>query len=221
MSDITTVFETIASKGGWYSDGSTISGEGSTVNVNKYRVKFLADFIDEYNITHVIDIPCGDCTWQHTIPNLDKIKYFGSDISETALRIAKEKNKGRNHMTFSDKTIDLTQEIPQITYKDSTLIIIKEVIQHLTLEQGIRMLRNAQLSGAKYIAVTNHDMKAFNVTENTNISAGGFYPNNIFLPPFNFKNPIRDIADIIGTEMNPGWGNLIIFNLRDQLIQRE
>jgi len=215
---LSTVFENIATNGGWESDGSTISGGGSTIHINEHRVKFLADFIEIYNITQLLDIPCGDCNWQHTIPNLDKIRYFGSDISPTALKLAKEKNAKRPHMVFSDNPMDLTCEVPTITNAKTTLIIIKEVIQHLTLKQGLSMLRNAQLSGAQFIAITNHDVKTFNVKKNIDIVPGEFYPNNIFLPPFNFKNPIRDIANSIGPKLNAGCGNLIIFNLQDQII---
>lgn len=218
MSNISSVFEYIATNGVWKSDGSTISGSGSTVDANKPRNKFLGDFIKDYNITQVVDIPCGDCTWQHGIPGLDKIRYFGADISKTALTLAKEKNKTRPHMSFSDQPFDLILDIPKLTDKDSTLIIIKEVIQHLTLEQGVKMLQNAQQSGARYIAVTNHDAPTFNVHANVNITTGGFYPSNIYMPPFNFKNPIRDIADTIGAKLNREYGNLIIFNLQDQTL---
>jgi hypothetical protein len=216
---LTTVFETIAANGGWESD-SSISGSGSTIEANVYRVNFLDKFIKQYKITHLVDIPCGDCTWQHTIPDLDKIKYFGADISATALRIAREKNKDRPYMVFSDTPIDLTENPPYIEDgpKETTLIMIKEVVQHLTLDQGMSMLRNAKRSGIQYIAVTNHDKDLFDVKENVEIVPGDFYPNNIFMHPFNFKNPIMDIADDMSLELTRGYGNLIIFNLQEQVI---
>jgi hypothetical protein len=209
-------FESIAKSGGWKSDGTTISGGGSTVEINKYRTKFLSEFMKDYGITQVIDIPCGDANWQHSIPDLDKISYFGSDISATALNSAKEKNKNRGHMKFSEKPIDLTENILKIQNGEKALIIIKEVIQHLPLEQGMKMLKNAKKSGIKYIAVTNHDAKLFNVEKNIDIAAGGFYPNNIFLEPFNFKNPIRDINEELDADLQAGYGNLIIFDLGEQ-----
>jgi hypothetical protein len=209
-------FESIAKGGGWKSDGTTISGGGSTIEINKYRTKFLSDFIKDYGITHIIDIPCGDANWQHSIPDLDKISYFGSDISTTALNSAKNKNKHREYMKFSEKPIDLTENVLKIKNGEKTLIIIKEVIQHLPLQQGMKMLKNAKKSGIKYIAVTNHDTKLFNVEKNIDVTAGGFYPNNIFLEPFNFKNPIRDINESLNDDLQAGYGNLIIFDLGEQ-----
>ena len=59
----------------------------------------------------------------------------------TALERAKRKNTG-NKMIFSDKPIDLCNCILKCNIPSRTLIIIKEVIQHLPLEMGIRMLKN-------------------------------------------------------------------------------
>ena len=48
---------------------------------------------------------------------------------------------------------------------------------------------------------------------------GGFYPNNMFLEPFNFTNPIKDISDLIkNKELEKEYGNLIIFNIQEQKI---
>ena len=105
---------------------------------------------------------------------------------------------------------------PNIVVDENNLIIIKEVIQHLPLDDGIKMLKNIKKSGIKYIAITNHDKILFN-SVNTNVEIGGFYPNNMFMPPFNFKNPLKDVNDIISGDSNKkGYGNLIIFNIQEQ-----
>jgi hypothetical protein len=79
------------------------------------------------------------------------------------------------------------------------------------------MLKNIKNSGIKYIAVTNHDKTLFNVNSNINVEIGEFYQNNIFLPPFNFKNPLCDVNDEINGDINKiKYGNLIIFNIQEQ-----
>lgn len=175
-------------------NNETLSGAGSTLEINKYRNILLYNFINENNIQEVYDI-CGDCNWQHAFVEKVKVenfKYFGFDVSNEALKRAKYKNKG-NNLTFSDKPINLYNHILKCSNPSISLIIIKEVIQHLPLKMGIEMLRNIKKSGIKYIAITNHDRNIFNVHSNNNIDKpGGFYANNMFLEPFNFTNPIKD-----------------------------
>jgi hypothetical protein len=57
-----------------------------------------------------------------------------------------------------------------------------------------------------------------NVSINYNTNIGGFYPNNMFLEPFNFDNPIYDVNDIIPSALSAGYGNLIIFDIQEQNI---
>jgi len=202
-------------------NNGTLSGSGSTIEINKYRNIFLSSFINENNIQEVYDI-CGDCNWQHVFVDQVKVKdfkYFGFDISKIALEKAKENNKG-NNLYFSDQPIDLCNYILKCNKPSKSLIIIKEVIQHLTFELGIKMLQNIKKSGIKYIAITNHDSNIFNVQNNIDINKpGGFYPNNMFLEPFNFKNPIKDVSDLIkNKELEKRYGNLIIFNIQEQEI---
>ena len=128
----------------------TLSGDGSILDANKYRNVFLSNFINENNIQKVFDI-CGDCNWQHVFVdrvNVDNFKYFGFDISQEALNRAKYKNRG-NTLNFSDKPIDLTNHILKYTCPSNSLIIIKEVIQHLPLEMGMKMLKNIKKAGIK------------------------------------------------------------------------
>jgi hypothetical protein len=81
------------------------------------------------------------------------------------------------------------------------------------------MLQNIKKSGIKYIAITNHDKKLFNFHANIDVEIGEFYHNNMFLHPFNFTNPLKDINDrIFGDSNKKGYGNLIIFNIQEQNI---
>lgn len=208
-------------KNNFWNNRESLSGDGSTVEINKYRNLFLSEFINENNIQEAYDI-CGDCNWQYGFVEKVKVenfKYFGFDISKIALEKAKEKNKG-NTLNFYNEPVDLCNHILKCTNPSRSLIIVKEVIQHLPLDLGIKMLKNIKESGIKYIAITNHDCNIFNVKYNINISkCGEFYPNNMFLKPFNFINPIKDISDLIkNKELEKHYGNLIIFNIQEQKI---
>jgi hypothetical protein len=203
-----------------YADNETLSGGGSTKAINVIRNTFLSDFINENNILNVYDI-CGDCNWQYDfmkLTDISKTKYFGMDVSDYALTIAKHNNKLYNNvMKFSNKNVNLCNDKLLCDNGNQSLIIIKEVIQHLPLDDGIKMLKNIKKSKIKYIAITSHDIHLFDVTHNINVEIGGFYPNNIFLPPFNFKNPLKDVNNMIENDSDKkAYGNLIIFNIQEQ-----
>ena len=213
------IFERIAMTNAW-GNPESISGAGSTVSVNRFRVQCIKKFIKEYGIKQIYDIPCGDANWQHTLLS-ENLQYYGSDISEHALAKAKEKNKMYSSNMHFLKPINLIHKIPNIigkdVDKDNALFLSKEVVQHLSLKDGVSMLNNIRLSGARYIAVTNHDRRLFNVKENRDIKSGSFYPNNVFLPPFNFQNPIVDCSDMLQTGHDKKkYGNLLIFDLHGQ-----
>ena len=205
----------------WGDNKNTLSGSGSTLEANIYRNIFLSKFINNNKIKKVYDI-CGDCNWQNQFVKLVKDKnfeYFGFDVSAVALLRAKIKNYNIPNMSFSNKPIDLCNTILDCNDKLNSLVLIKEVIQHLPLNLGIKMLQNIKKSGIKYIAITNHDQELFNVNENYNVNIGDFYPNNMFLKPFNFKNPLADVKDIIkNKDLIKKYGNLIIFNIQEQNI---
>lgn len=208
------VFETIAKENSWGNQES-ISGDGSTVEVNRYRVQFLSTFMKLNGITRLYDIPCGDANWQYTIPAVQNgdVLYYGSDVSEAALSLAKEKNKDRNYMHFLNP-INLIEEVPRIEEPSVSLFMLKEVIQHVPLESGLKMIKNIKASGVRYLAVTNHARDLFNVNKNKNINFGGFYPNNMFLAPFHFESPLADVNDEIESRENKKhYGNLVIFDL--------
>jgi len=84
------------------------------------------------------------------------------------------------------------------------------------LDDGVKMITNIKKSGVRYLAVTNHAKDIFDVRENKNIDFGGFYPNNMFLPPFNFNQPVADVNDLLNTkEEKKKFGNLLIFDLHN------
>lgn len=214
-------FDKIYANSSWgFYNNETLSGSGSTKKVNEFRCKFLANFINDNNIHSIFDI-CGDCNWQSEfmkLINVKDVKYFGFDVSKNALNLAKEKNKSNTNMTFSENPINLCETELKCDDGEKSLIIIKEVIQHLPLDYGIKILKNIKKSGIKYIAITNHDKNLFDA-HNTGTEIGGFYPNNIFLHPFNFKNPLKDVNDMISGDSNKmSYGNLIIFNIQEQNI---
>jgi len=220
-------FEAIASTNRW-GNGESISGDGSTVEINRVRAACLSVFIFTHNVTRLYDIPCGDAHWQHSIPGVGtKFVYLGSDISSIALGQAKAKNKGRPHLHFTQNTTNLITTVPKLSDAAHSIWMLKEVVQHLPLEAGLKMVQNVQRSGAHYLAITSHDTELFKVgkrklggkgkNKNVDVPYGGFYQNNVFLPPFNFPPSalLADCSELLATpEDQIRRGNLLIFDLQ-------
>ena len=47
---------------------------------------------------------------------------------------------------------------------------------------------------------------------------GGYYTNNMFMFPFEFKNPIANVNDTMNIHYVRMYGNLIIFDIQEQSI---
>ena len=198
-------------------DEGSLSGGGSTRQVNRTRNLFLAFSILKLNVKYICDI-CGDCNWQRDFMKLlpDR-EYFGIDASEKALSIARSPDRLLPNMKITERACDMTKNCPEIKNPQETLFLIKEVVQHLPLELGVSLIKNIKSKGVRYIAITHHDPAIFqNANINHNIEISKFYENNMFIHPFNFKNPIFDIGDFLLDESKSGAGNLMVFDLQEQ-----
>lgn len=135
----------------------------------------LGDWIQRYNVTSLTDFSCGDANWQGQIPGIDSIEYSGYDIADMAIEHARQHNKGRDNMSFG--VLDLTRDAPP---GRPDMVLMRDVIQHLSLQHGRDMLRVAKKTGARYLAVTTFHRSALNM----DMGDGGFYHNNVHGPPF-------------------------------------
>lgn len=79
----------------------------------------------------------------------------------------------------------------------SEAYLVRDVVQHLSLDDGVALLRNVERTGAKYLISNFHNMKGTGEpVPNRNIEAGRFYPNHLMLEPFNFPPPLYYILDM-------------------------
>jgi hypothetical protein len=63
------------------------SGGGSNLGVaTATSLRFLADVIREFNVSSMIDAPCGDFNWQNHAWEVDSISaYLGLDIAASVV----------------------------------------------------------------------------------------------------------------------------------------
>mmetsp|Transcript_156450 Transcript_156450/g.284629 ORF Transcript_156450/g.284629 Transcript_156450/m.284629 type:complete len:136 (-) Transcript_156450:110-517(-) len=93
---------------------------------------------------------------------------------------------------------DLVSRPPPMS---ADMIIVKEVIQHLPLDMGLRMLQNAKAANIKWLAVTTNPKY-----HNQNVPIGSWFPGpNAEAAPFNFGAPAETC----------GKHDLRLYNLQD------
>lgn len=162
------IFEDVYKKN-WWQKGS---GPGSfPENTVEYR-KFLQNFLKKNNIKGVLDAGCGD--WQFSkLINWDGIKYIGIDVVPFIIKY-NIKNYSRKNIKFYKKDF-LKDKLPS-----SELIIIKDVLQHLTTENIINFL--PKLKNFKFALLINDHAEG-----NTDCENGHFRPLNLKKPPFSLK----------------------------------
>jgi hypothetical protein len=67
-------------------------------------------------------------------------------------------------------------------YKSVDLVHVRDVIQHLSLAQGVQYFCNVFRSGARVLITTSYN----DFTANQDILEGDWYQNNLRLEPFSF-----------------------------------
>eukprot|EP00747_Dinoflagellata_sp_TGD_P138881 gnl/TRDRNA2_/TRDRNA2_175841_c2_seq19.p1 gnl/TRDRNA2_/TRDRNA2_175841_c2~~gnl/TRDRNA2_/TRDRNA2_175841_c2_seq19.p1 ORF type:complete len:128 (-),score=9.90 gnl/TRDRNA2_/TRDRNA2_175841_c2_seq19:343-726(-) len=89
----------------------------------------------------------------------------------------------QNNVQYPNMNFGVMNLINTVPEK-SDLFLMRDVLMHLPLDAGRRMLVNAKRSGARYIAVTTFNRAA----SNRNITFGphrnNFYTNNVHKAPF-------------------------------------
>ncbi|CAF1194226.1 unnamed protein product, partial [Didymodactylos carnosus] len=155
-------------------------------------IKYLTQIVPQYNISSIADIPCGDTYWQFGVREINTIAfYFGGDIASALI----EKNQYlyQLHQNKLFQYWDIVQcELPTFSFRNITkqsfdLVIVRDAIQHMSIKNGLRAVKNVVLSGAKYFAVSSYPAPCVEkICAVRNIVDGGFYHNNINCPPFNF-----------------------------------
>lgn len=178
----------------------TYSGPGSLLRNTENLIKFLPNFLFNYKIKSIIDVPCGDFNYMKEI-NLENINYNGYDVSENAInRCLKYK---KSNINFA--VLDATKQ--QLMYSD--LIVCKDLFLHLSFYYIKIIIKNILNSKCKYFAVSRYDNG--NVINQDQESGCGARPIEITQEPFNFNYKI--IEKIRYTNNTSILDELIFFKL--------
>jgi hypothetical protein len=180
-----TVFEQIYRENLW-GDGESRSGTGSGITATEKIRHGLLDAIQRLDVQSMIDAPCGDFYWVSTL-NLEQHlrSYIGFDIVPDVISRNKNRWAGEN---ISFELADLVKSVPPM----ADLILCRHLLIHLPLADCLRVLHNFKASGSRYLMITNQPQAERN---DEILFTGSYRPINLYLPPFNFPQPIWAVDD--------------------------
>ena len=175
------IFTEIYNKNSWQSNES-FSGPGSSYNRTHNLRKELVKLIKKYNITNVVDIPCGDLNWiksiLSSIPN-----YVGIDVVEDLI-----KNNKKNFPNLNFYTDDIITS----NLLNCDLLIVRDLLFHFSQENVKKAINNIKKNNTKYLLTSEIED---NTHINKNIRDGTWYPIALQNSPYNFPQPIIKIKE--------------------------
>lgn len=174
--NIEDIFGDIYKKNIW-NNSETYSGDSSTFEQTKVLRKELELLFKEYNITSILDIPCGDFNWMKSL-DLKAITYIGGDIVEDL--VLKNSKDFSTYGVF--KKLDICSDLlPKVD-----LVFCRDCLVHLSHKKVIKAINNIKKSGATYILVTTFPK----TKKNKNIITGAWRALNMEKIPFDFPKPL-------------------------------
>lgn len=155
------------------------SGPGSTYSYSAPYRAFLERFIQQYDITSILDLGCGDMEIMSHVARITRsdrpMHYHGVDCIPELIARNKEQYPG---YSFSCADLRLYPVLAGGWTTKNTLVLVKDVIQHWSTTEICRWLFNFKPHMA---LVTNCN---YGPTVNTDIETGGWRAIDLMRSPF-------------------------------------
>lgn len=175
-----------------WNDAESLSGIGSNMRATAAIRAELPRLLREYQITSIVDAPCGDFYWMSTIEMHDCL-YTGIDVVPELVE-----QVSRNHSSPRRRFLcfDLSRgEIPR-----ADVVMCRDCLVHFSYRDIRRTLSNFRRSGAKFLLTTTYPNHPFNV----DCPTGHWRTLNWQAPPFHFPPPLELIWDDVTNGTVPG-----------------
>ena len=183
--NVENVFDTIYEKKVWGNG----SGGGSDAHVANVYIDTVNKIFKENNIKKVLDIGCGD--WQFSkFIDWSNMDYVGIDVVESVIKKNNEKFSSSNIKFICENPLSENCILPSVD-----LILVKDVLQHLSNKNVIILLDKILKSKSNFVLVTN-DFDSRNI----DINNGDTRPIDITKPPFNVINS-EDVLSFNGKKV--------------------
>ncbi len=177
-----TIFTEIHRSNAWHGKDS-LSGTGSDIHQTSIIVRELPNLFAEFNISTMLDIPCGDFHWMNTA-NLKEVDYTGADIVEELIR-ENSKNHAAKNIQFQHLNL-INDKLEKVG-----LVFCRDCLVHLSFKDISRSLDNICNSQSEYLLTTTFT----DITVNHDIITGQWRVLNLQIAPFNFPDPIKIIHE--------------------------
>jgi SAM-dependent methyltransferase len=171
-------FEAIYRSNHWRNSES-LSGFGSSMEATAVARKALAAIVARYSVASILDVPCGDFNWMRHVEFQGS--YCGADIVRDLVAL--------NQLRYGDDrrrfiVLDVTKDpLPR-----SDLIVCRDCLNHLSIEEAAHALENIHASGSQYVALTHYPVTKINSSQKSGFD---YRPLNLERPPFNWPPPIE------------------------------
>lgn len=162
--------------------GEFYSGDGTHDPSSMEYIRKVAAFIGQRQIKTMLDIGCGDFNIMSKILEQVDVNYTGGDVVEELIRHHQSVYGNERRKFIVLNAID--DGLP-----DAELVIIRQVLQHLSNAQIVKIL--GKLSKFRYVLITEHVLLTENVIPNLDKIPGPHIRtrvnSSVFIdkPPFN------------------------------------
>jgi SAM-dependent methyltransferase len=199
-------FDEIYKKKMW-KQGDSLSGVGSEGTLARDYIQFVLDYAQKHNIQTVVDAGCGDFSvGSQLAPRFERYSAF--DISPHVIEINKKRFAdlmSNHHVTFAVADMTTTA-LPACD-----LVLIRQVLQHLTNTQIEQILINLESSKWRRVLISeevydpennqqpNIDLPSHGVANRVALESGVFIDREPFNRPAKRLIAIRDLSGISET----------------------
>jgi hypothetical protein len=178
-----------------WQQGQSLSGVGSEGLLAERYVAFVRDYIQKHRIKTIVDAGCGDFNVGSRLCD-DVSKCFALDASSYIIHANQKRYADISNVSFQVADLVVT------TFPAADLVLIRQVLQHLSNDQIERVLTNLERSKWDRVLVAeavadpsndanaNLDFQSHSVRTRVNFGSGVF----IDRPPFN--RPAKRVAVI-------------------------
>jgi SAM-dependent methyltransferase len=151
----------------------------------------LQALLRELQVRSLLDAGCGDFNWMKEA-ELPGCRYIGVDV----VRALIARNRVRHGAAGREfRTADIARDrLPAVD-----LILCRDCLVHLSLDDALRALANFRRSRSHYLLATTFVERA----ENPDIATGAWRPLNLERPPFGLPAPLRTIDERVPVEHGP------------------
>lgn len=175
-------FIRIYETGAWvHSDSQQArSGIGSELMSTESIRSRLPVLLQRLACKTMIDVGCGDWNWMQTVTT--PCEYLGIDIVPSVIQDNRRFERPGVRFEVADAIADPLPECD--------LILCREMLFHLSFEDGLRALQNMRKS-SKWLCLTTDTCIWFN----SQIDTGDFRVINLQMPPYSLPKPLELIPD--------------------------